>query len=240
MTKENGDAILGVRGLTKRFGGLVAVNNCSFQVPAGSICALIGPNGSGKTTMFDLISGVQRADRGEVFYQGRKISGLKPYDITQRGLCRTFQITRIFPQMTVMENMEVAALRGGGKGIQLKAHRLLDFVGLTHLTGEYGGNLSYGQQKLLEFARLLMTDPDFIMFDEPFAGVNPVMEEKLASHIKELQGEGKTFFIVDHEMKLIMGLCQWIFVLDHGEIIAQGEPETIQKDERVIEAYFGK
>jgi len=236
---ENGEqAILRVSGLTKRYGGLTAVNNCSFQVPEGGICALIGPNGSGKSTTFDLISGIQRADRGEVLYQGRRINGLKPYEITRRGLCRTFQITRVFPQMTLVENMEVAASKGGET--RQKARQLLDFVGLSHLAEEYGGNLSYGQQKLLEFARILMTDPDFIMLDEPFAGVNPVMEEKLVAHILGLQERGKTFLIIDHEMKIIMSLCQLIFVLDHGELIAEGEPEAIQRDERVVEAYFGK
>ena len=232
--------ILRVEGVTKRFGGVTAVNACSLAVPGGRITGLIGPNGSGKTTMFSLISGFYRPDGGAVYFRGEDITGLKQYQVVRRGLARTFQLTRIFAKMTVLENLLVAAPELGERERHRKAEEHLAFVRLAELRDEYAGNLSFGQSRLLEFARLLMLDPHMILLDEPFAGINPVMEQAMVEAIRSLVSQGRTFLIIDHEMKLVMSLCERIIVLDHGEKIAEGPPDAIQADPRVLEAYFGR
>ncbi|MGI8424885.1 MAG: ABC transporter ATP-binding protein [Chloroflexota bacterium] len=232
--------LLEVRGVTKQFGGVTAVDEVSFGVRRGSVTGLIGPNGSGKTTLFQLISGVERPDGGRIAFGGREITRLAPHRISRLGLGRTFQITRLFGQMTAMENLMVASKAVVRGEAERRGHELLEFVGLSDLAGEYAANLSYGQQKLLEFVRVLVPDPELILLDEPFAGINPAMEERLVAHMRELQGQGKTFFITDHEMRLIMALCERLIVLDHGELIAEGTPAEVRADERVIEAYFGR
>jgi len=233
-------SILAVQGLTKQFGGVVAVHDVSLDVRAGSVTGLIGPNGSGKTTLFQLISGVDRPDGGAIVFKDQPITGKAPHAISRLGLGRTFQITRLFGQMTALENLMVASRAVVRGEAERRARELLEFVGLSSLAHEYAANLSYGQQKLLEFVRVLVPDPDLILLDEPFAGVNPAMEERLVSHLRELQARGKTFFITDHEMRLIMALCERLIVLDHGEVIADGTPDKVRADERVIEAYFGR
>ena len=241
MTAPAGEVALDVRDLRKSFGGVRAVDGCTFAVPKNTISGLIGPNGSGKTTTFNLLTGVAVPDSGQVIYKGENLAGRKPYEIFRRGITRTFQITRIFREMTVLENMlSVTGLDVPQKVARERAEELIAFVTLTHLRGEYGGRLSYGQQKLLEFARALMTDPDVILLDEPAAGVNRTLLATLLDHIHHLQERGKTIVIVEHDMHVIMNHCQRIFVMDYGVKIAEVAPAEIQKDERVIEAYFGR
>ena len=231
--------LLEVRNLTKRFGGVIAVNGCSLVLVPGKIYGLIGPNGSGKTTLFNCITGLERRDAGQVLFKGRRIDGLKPHQIAHIGIGRTFQIIRVFPELTALENLLVVT-QEPFELARRKAMDLLRFVTLDRLQDEYAGNLSYGQQKLLEFSRVLMTDPELILLDEPAAGVNRTLLNELLAAIASLRDRGKTILIVEHDMKVVMGLCERIFVLDYGEKIAEGPPEAIQGDERVVEAYFGR
>ena len=232
-------AILQVRNLVKRFGGITAVNRVSLSLEAGKIYGLIGPNGSGKTTLFNCITGIERRDSGGVGFKGRRIDGLLPHQIFHRGIGRTFQIIRVFPELTALENLLVVTTGDFGPA-RKRAEELLRFVKLEKLADEYAGNLSYGQQKLVEFIRVLMTDPELILLDEPAAGVNRTLLNELLEAVKALRDRGKTIFLVEHDMKVVMGLCETVFVLDHGEKLAEGPPGVIQADERVIEAYFGR
>jgi branched-chain amino acid transport system ATP-binding protein len=241
MAERDDDIALDVRDLRKAFGGVRAVDGCSFAVPRAKILGLIGPNGSGKTTTFNLLTGVVAPDAGRVLYRGEDIAGLKPFQVFHKGITRTFQITRVFREMTVFENMlSVTSLRVPDGAARARAEELLALVNLTHLRAEYGGRLSYGQQKLLEFARALMTDPDLILLDEPAAGVNRTLLQHLLDHIHRLQERGKTVLIVEHDMNVIMNHCERIFVMDYGVKIAEGPPDEIRRDERVIDAYFGR
>lgn len=238
---EMEEVAIDIRDMEKHFGGIQAVHACSFKLPKGKISALIGPNGSGKTTMFNLITGVIGPDGGSVYYKGENIIGLKPYEIFRRGISRTFQITRIYRQMTVFENLlSVSRLTSSMREAKERADALIEFLTLERLREEFGGNLSYGQQKLLEFARALMTDPDVILLDEPAAGVNPTLLQSLLDRIHQLQEEGKTILIVEHDMNIVMNHCEKIFVMDYGEKIAEGPPDEIKDNEQVIEAYFGR
>ena len=231
--------LLEVRGVTKRFGGVTAVNRCSLALPPGRIYGLIGPNGSGKTTLFNCITGLEPRDEGEIHYKGERIDGLKPHQVARRGIGRTFQIIRVFPELSALENLLVMT-REPIAAAHRRARDLLRFVTLDRLENEYAGNLSYGQQKLLEFTRVLMADPDLILLDEPAAGVNRTLLNELLAAITRLRDQGKTVLIVEHDMKVVMGLCETVFVLDYGEKIAEGPPGVIQADERVMEAYFGR
>jgi ABC-type branched-subunit amino acid transport system ATPase component len=231
--------ILQVRNLVKRFGGVTAVNGVSLSLEAGKIYGLIGPNGSGKTTLFNCITGIEHRDSGAVTFKGHRIDGLKPHQVFHRGIGRTFQIIRVFPELTALENLLVVT-SGDYARDRARAEELLRFVKLERLGGEYAGNLSYGQQKLVEFIRVLMTDPEMILLDEPAAGVNRTLLNELLDAVRALRDRGKTIFLVEHDMKVVMGLCETVFVLDHGEKLAEGPPGVIQADERVIEAYFGR
>lgn len=241
MAPGPGQTVLEVRDLRKAFGGVRAVDGCTFGVPQGTICGLIGPNGSGKTTTFNLLTGLVEPDGGQVLFRNENLAGLKPHQIFLRGVTRTFQITRVFREMTVLENMlSVTGLTLPERVARERAEELIALVNLTHLRAEYGGRLSYGQQKLLEFSRALMTDPDLILLDEPAAGVNRTLLQHLLDHIHRLRSQGKTIVIVEHDMNVIMNHCERIFVMDHGMKIAEGSPAEIQGDERVIQAYFGR
>lgn len=240
MAKASPEIALEVRDLHKDFGGIKAVDGCYLSFPKGQITGLIGPNGSGKTTTFNLLTGVITPDSGEVIYNGENIAGLKPYQVFNKGITRTFQITRVYQEMTVFENMlSVSSPLTPEKAARQRAEELMDFVNLTKLRGEYGGNLSYGQQKLLEFARALMTDPELILLDEPAAGVNRTLLADLLDYIHKLQEMGKTIIIIEHDMNVIMNHCEKILVMDYGVKIAEGKAEDIQNNEQVIEAYFG-
>jgi ABC-type branched-subunit amino acid transport system ATPase component len=232
-------SVLAVESVRKSFGGVTAVNGVSFALESGRIYGLIGPNGSGKTTLFNCITGIERLDAGHVRFKDERIDGLKPYQVATRGIGRTFQVIRVFPELTALENLLVVT-RGPRAEAERRGRELLRFVKLEGLADEYAGNLSYGQQKLVEFIRMLMTDPTLILLDEPAAGVNRTLLNDLLDAVARLRDEGKTILLVEHDMKVVMGLCETVFVLDHGEKIAEGPPGVIQSDERVIEAYFGR
>ena len=231
--------ILEVAGLVKRFGGVTAVDRCSLALAPGRIYGLIGPNGSGKTTLFNCITGLEVRDAGTIRFRGHRVDGWPAHRIAGLGLGRTFQLIRVFPEMTALENLLVVS-RGPSPAAVRRAGELLAFVKLDGLAGEHAGNLSFGQQRLLEFARVLMMEPTLILLDEPAAGVNRTLLNELLAAIRRLRDEGRTILIVEHDMKVVMGLCEWVFVLDYGEKIAEGPPQAIQSDERVIEAYFGR
>ena len=231
--------VLEIDGVTKRFGGVTAVDRVSLSLDPGRIYGLIGPNGSGKTTLFNCITGIERCQAGRVVFDGERIDGLKPYEIARKGIGRTFQVIRVFPELSALENLLVVT-RGGLADAEARALELLRFVKLEGLRNEYAGNLSYGQQKLVEFVRVLMRDPTLILLDEPAAGVNRTLLNDLLDAVRRLRDRGKTVLLVEHDMKVVMGLCETVFVLDHGEKIAEGQPGVIQTDERVIEAYFGR
>ncbi|HEX2438577.1 MAG TPA: ABC transporter ATP-binding protein [Methylomirabilota bacterium] len=232
-------AILAVERLRKSFGGVTAVSGVSFALQERRIYGLIGPNGSGKTTLFNCITGLERCDAGRVLFQNQRIDRFRPSAIARRGIGRTFQVIRVFPELTALENLLVVT-RGPRAEAERRGRELLAFVKLEGLAGEYAGNLSYGQQKLVELVRVLMTDPTLILLDEPAAGVNRTLLNDLLAAVRRLRDEGRTILLVEHDMNVVMGLCETVFVLDHGEMIAEGPPGAIQANERVIEAYFGR
>lgn len=240
--------ILRTDRVSRRFGGIQAVTDCSVSVQSGSITGLIGPNGSGKTTLFNLITGVYAPDEGQVFFDGRKITNLSPSKICHHGLSRTFQITRLFWGMTVLENMIVPIRQVGFRSLLGpnmfryeidRAMGLLERVGLTHLKDEPARKLSFGQQKLLEFAAILMANPVMVMLDEPAGGVNPTMIRFIMKLIRDLNAEGVTFLVVEHNMGVVMELCDQVVVLDQGTKLAEGPPEMIQTNPAVLDAYLG-
>ena len=243
ITGENGGAngrspILTSNEVSVRFGGVQALNKANMTIWPHRITGVIGPNGSGKSTLFNAVTGVIRADTGSIRFRGTDITRLGSHQINQLGIGRTFQLTRLFGHLTAFENLVVVA-RGDQAAARLRAEELLDVVALRHVRDEYGANLSYGQQKLLEFVRLLMTDPTLVMLDEPFAGVNPTMERRLLDQMTGWLRDGKTIVVTDHEMKIMMEICEEIFVLNYGEVIAHGTPAEVRADARVMDAYFG-
>jgi branched-chain amino acid transport system ATP-binding protein len=233
------EPILRVEDVVKRFGEVAALDHCSFDVERGSMTGLIGPNGAGKTTLFNLITGVLQPDQGHVYLNGEEITGKKPYEIARRGVGRTYQIIRIFPKMTLLENLLVVG-KGKEKRIIEKATELLQLVRLLDKKDDYASDLSFGQQKLLSLAQVLMLDPELILLDEPAAGINPTLQNELMVLIHRLNEEGKTFIIVEHDMNVIMNHCQKAIALNYGQKIAEGSCSVIQKDERLLEHYFGR
>ena len=241
-------ALLEIKNLTKRFGGLVAVDDCTFSVEEGSITALIGPNGAGKTTVFNLVSGILSSDSGQTIFDGERIETLQPHQITRKGLSRTFQISRDLMEMSVIENLVVHSPTQGLldllKGSILKqeldqAMELLEFVGITHLAHEKAKSLSYGQKKLMEFAATLMTEPRMILLDEPAGGINPALLENIMVKINDVNKRGVTFLIVEHNMDVVMNLCNPVIVMAYGKVLAEGAPEAVQNNPQVLDAYLG-
>lgn len=235
---------LEIWNLAKRFRGIKALDCLSLQLSGNELVGLIGPNGSGKTTLINTIGGIYRPDVGKILFNGEDISHLKSNEVLRRGVGRTFQVTRAFRRMTVMENMLVPALalypQKGRKAWEERAREVLDFLTLDHLRNDYARSLSGGQQKLLELGQLLMSDPSLILLDEPFAGVHPKLMETICEYIATLHTQGKAFVIISHDMTSIFSLSQRLVVLNHGKIIADGDPEVVKYDERVIEAYLGE
>ncbi|MGL5871574.1 MAG: ABC transporter ATP-binding protein [Xenococcaceae cyanobacterium] len=253
----NNRDLLVANGLYKSFGGIKAVNDAQIGVRHGSITGLIGPNGAGKTTLFNLLSNFIHPDRGEVFFDGQPIHQLKPYQIAQLGCIRTFQVARVLSRLSVLENMILAAQKQTGENFfkvwfsqkQLrqeersnkeKALAILEAVGLIEKAHDYAGALSGGQRKLLEMARTLMTEPKLILLDEPAAGVNPTLIEQICQHIVNWNRQGISFLIIEHNMDVIMSLCDRVWVLAEGSNLADGTPQEIQNNAQVLEAYLGE
>ncbi|WP_374721025.1 ABC transporter ATP-binding protein [Peribacillus tepidiphilus] len=250
-------SVLEVKQLTKKFGGLTANQDISMTVERNSITAVIGPNGAGKTTFFNMITGVYQPTSGSIYLEGEKIDGLKPHDVSKKGISRTFQNIRLFSEMSVIENVLVGMhthLKAGLMGIlfnlpvirkeekdaEVRAYELLEYVGLAHLLNEKARNLSYGAQRRLEIARALAAKPKLLLLDEPAAGMNPKETSELTGLIQKMRNEfNLTVVLIEHDMKLVMEISEHIVVLDHGEKIAEGKPEEIRNNAKVIEAYLG-
>ncbi len=248
--------ILKVGRVSKSFGGMTAVADCSLAVGVGEISGLIGPNGAGKSTLFEMITGDLVPDSGNVHFQGKSIAGVPSFRIARKGLVRTFQIPRALNKMTVLDNMMLASQNQRGEKIwnvffrrgavrteeektRDRALDLLEFFSLGTMADEYAGALSGGQKKLLAMARTLMADPKMLLLDEPFAGVNPTLSKKLLGHIKELRDGGVTFLVIEHGIPYVKELCDTVYVMNKGEIMTFGTPEEVTADERVLEAYLG-
>lgn len=243
----NEDSILIVKDLTKKFGGLVALNNVSLQLARGEILGIIGPNGAGKTTLFNAIAGAFRVDKGDIIYKGKRVVDLRANERCHLGIARTFQITKPFGNMTVLDNVAVSVCygkAGGSKGVSLqdlraKALDSIELVGLTHKKDAFGNTLNIAERKRLELCRALATKPELLLLDEVIAGLNPTEVEEMMDLIKRINKTGVTILMIEHVMKAVMGISQRIIVLNFGKMLAEGKPEEISQNESVIAAYLG-
>ncbi|MEM8923785.1 MAG: ABC transporter ATP-binding protein [Actinomycetota bacterium] len=249
------DPILVAENVTRRFGGLTAVDVDRLEIQRGAITALIGPNGAGKTTFFNLLTGFDTPDTGHVELNGRSIDGVASHKLAAEGMVRTFQLTKALSKLTVLENMMLGAKGQGGENIlkalisplwrsqeqenEVAARALLERFKLTHMTDEFAGTLSGGQRKLVEMARALMTEPELVMLDEPMAGVNPALTQSLLGHVKQLRAEGRTVVFVEHDMDVVQDISDWVVVMAEGRIIAEGPPGSIAENQAVVDAYLG-
>jgi ABC-type branched-subunit amino acid transport system ATPase component len=232
------DDILVAEKVSKRFEGRVALNEASLSVRRGSITGVIGPNGSGKSTLFNIIAGTLQPNGGRVLIDGQDVTGSSPADICRRGVGRTFQISRLFAEMTVLENLVAVAHGIDDRSAVKRAMALLEFLEITAIADKWGSELSYGQRKLVEIARALMLEPQIMLLDEPFAGINPRLQNRIVEHLKALCAKGLTVFFIDHEMRIVLSECDLVYVLAEGNVIASGPPSQVRDDPRVLEAYF--
>lgn len=234
----NADDILVTEKVSKRFDGRIALNEASLAVKRGSITGVIGPNGSGKSTLFNIIAGTLTPNSGRVYIEGQEVTGSSAADICRRGVGRTFQISRLFAEMTVMENLVAVAHGMDDRAAVKRARELLEFLEITAIADKWGSELSYGQRKLVEMARALMLKPSIMLLDEPFAGINPRLQNRIVEHLKALCARGLTVFFIDHEMRIVLQECDLVYVLAEGNVIASGEPESVRNDPKVLDAYF--
>ncbi|MBV6304509.1 ABC transporter ATP-binding protein [Candidimonas humi] len=232
------DNILLVDSVHKSYGGRVALNGASLEVAKSSITGVIGPNGSGKSTLFNIVAGSLRPDAGHILLNGRDVSQASPADICRQGVGRTFQISRLFSELTVLENLVAIAHGLSDHEAVERAMGLLEFLEITGLRDKWGRELSYGQCKLVEIARALMLQPTVMLLDEPFAGINPRLQNRIVDHLQGLRERGLTLFFIDHEMRIVLGICDELYVLAEGQVIANGDPAEIRASQAVREAYF--
>ncbi|MHB1124511.1 MAG: ABC transporter ATP-binding protein [Ramlibacter sp.] len=234
----SGDDILVTEKVSKRFDGRIALNEASLAVKRGSITGVIGPNGSGKSTLFNIIAGTLAPNSGRVYIEGQEVTGASAADICRRGVGRTFQISRLFAEMTVMENLVAVAHGMDDRAAVKRARELLEFLEIAAIADKWGSELSYGQRKLVEMARALMLKPSIMLLDEPFAGINPRLQNRIVDHLKALCARGLTVFFIDHEMRIVLQECDLVYVLAEGNVIASGAPESVRNDPKVLDAYF--
>jgi branched-chain amino acid transport system ATP-binding protein len=232
------DTVLNVDDVSKRFAGRIALDSVSIHVARGSMTGVIGPNGSGKSTLFNIVAGTLRPDAGRVAVDGRDITRATPAQICGFGVARTFQISRLFAEMTVLENL-VAVARGRDDRAAIElAMELLDFLEITAIADKWGSELSYGQRKLVEIARALMLQPKLLLLDEPFAGINPRLQNRIVEHLRALCAKGISVFFIDHEMRIVLTECDLVYVLAEGRLIASGDTQSVRNNAKVLEAYF--